>query len=349
MPTIRDIAARAGVSISSVSRALNDYPDINEETKARILKIAEDMHYWPSATAKTLATQRTHMVGVYFEPEEQTGLSHPFISRVLSVFADAVGEAGYDLLWFVNKRVPFERWTLLDRARHRTVDGLFLVGSPGPVLDLLVQGDIPLVCMDFTANGPRVGTVGSDNRSGMRDLVGHMVTSGYSRLAYLYGPLDRPPAMERLQGFYAACEQHGLGIRPEWVTFGGFSRDSGRRGAQALLEAPERPDAVLAASDEAAFGVLDVLRESGIQVPEDIGVAGFDDIPQAAFAVPALTTVRQDEEGIGRMAARVLAEMMEIDGGGRPSRPHHYVLPTEVMVRATTAGRRPAPALGARG
>jgi LacI family transcriptional regulator len=332
-PTIRDIARRAGVSVSSVSRALNDYPDIKPETKAHILRIAEELRYWPNAAAKNLATARTFTVGVFFDPEDASGLRHPFVSHVLTVFAATVGQAGYDVLWFVNRRAPFDRWSLLDRVRHRTVDGVFLIGRPDDSVDDLVAAEVPLVGLDFSLTGPRVGTITSDNRTGMRSLVEHLAGAGYTRLAYLYGPLERPPFMERLQGFYSACQQLGLSVRPEWVLFGGFNRESGRRATQTLLEGAERPDAILAASDSAAFGVLAVLREHGIRVPDDVGVAGFDDIEDAQFAVPPLTTVAQDKDAMGRIAGEVLIEMMQED---EPTRPHHYVLPTALRVRAST-------------
>jgi LacI family transcriptional regulator len=344
-PTIRDIARRAGVSVASVSRALNDYPDINPETKAHILRIAEELRYWPSATAKNLATARTMTVGVYLDLDSKDafGLRHPFVNHVLTVFARTVGEAGYDVLWFVNRRAPYDGWSLLDRVRHRMVDGLFLVGPPKTGLEELVAGDVPLLAMDFHATGARVGTVISDNRQGMRDLVDVLVQLGYTRLAHLYGPLNGLPAMERLQGFYSGCEAHGLDVPREWVQFGGFSRESGYLGAKALLDLPERPEVILAASDAAAFGVLDAVYERGWSVPDEIAVTGFDDIEEARYAYPPLTTVAQDKDAMGRIAGETLVDMMQ---QREPGRPHHYVLPVRVVVRAST---RPGTAAGVAG
>lgn len=333
MATIKEIAARAGVSVGTVSRALNGYPDVSAATRARIIQLAEELHYYPSAAAQHLVTNRTYTVGVFFSPLEGIGLRHPFVSHVLTAFAAAVGREGYDCLWFSNTKAPFDRWGMVDRVRHRAVDGVLLVGQPRQAAEELMSADIPIVAIDFVAAGRRAASVTSDNRRAMQDLVVDLVQAGYTDIAYLHGPLDLPPALERLQGFYAGMAASTREIRPEWVVFSDLTVASGRAATERILAGDHLPAVIACVSDLVAIGALQAIRAGGLRVPEDIGVVGFDDVDAAAYSIPPLTTVRQQKDEMGRVAGRLLTRII---ADPNPPKPEHLVLPTELVVREST-------------
>lgn len=333
MATIKEIAARAGVSVGTVSRALNGYPDVSSATRARIVQLAEELHYYPSAAAQHLVTNRTYTVGVFFSPPEGIGLRHPFVSHVLTAFAAAVGREGYDCLWFSNTKAPFDRWGMIDRVRHRAVDGVLLVGQPRQAAEELMSADIPIVAVDFVAPGRRAASVTSDNRRAMQDLVVDLAEAGYRQIAYLHGPLDLPPALERLQGFYAGMAAAGCEIRPEWIAFSDLTVASGSAAAARILAGDPFPDAIACVSDLVAIGTLQAIRSRGLRVPEDIGVIGFDDIDAASYSTPPLTTIRQQKDDLGRVAAELLTRII---ADPNPPPPEHLVLPTELIVREST-------------
>lgn len=333
MSTIKEIAARVGVSVATVSRALNNYPDVSAKTRSRILKVAEEMRYYPNASAQNLVTSKTFTVGVFFSPADGSGLRHPFVGHVLTIFSAEIGRQGYDILWFTNRKTPFDHYGIIERIQHRSVDGLLLIGQPEGALEEILSADVPVVAIDFVISGHRVGSVTSDNRRAMQDLVLTLTEQGYRQFAYLHGPLAVPPAMERLQGFYAGMAACQMTVRPEWVAFADFTMADGYAATKVILAGPNRPEVICCASDMTAIGALKAIREAGLLVPQDISVVGFDDVEAAVQVFPNLTTVRQPKEQMGRLAAEVLYSMMSA-----PSRdtPHHYVLPTELILRQST-------------
>lgn len=333
MATIKEIALRAGVSVATVSRALNDYPDVSATTRARILELAEELRYYPNASAQHLVTSKTYTVGVFFSPADGSGLRHPFVGHVLTVFSAEIGRQGYDLLWLTNRKRPFDHLAIMERIQHRSVDGLLLIGQPEGPLDEILAADIPVVAIDFVVSGHRVGSVTSDNRRATQDLVQTLAQAGYSRLGCLHGPLAIPPAMERLQGFYAGMTASRLPIRTEWVAYADFTVADGYSATRAMLALPNRPEVIVCASDMTAIGALEAIREASLRVPEDIGVVGFDDVEAATQVFPKLSTIRQPKEQMGKLAAEILYSMML-----SPARdtPLHYVLPTELVLRGTT-------------
>ncbi|MCY0869562.1 MAG: LacI family DNA-binding transcriptional regulator [Firmicutes bacterium] len=331
MVTIKDVAKRAGVSVTAVSRALNDYPDISPETKARILAIVRELRYYPSAVARNLVTRKSRTMGVFYSPGE--GLRHPFVGHVMNVFMDCIGDMGYDLMLFANKEEPLDEWGFLDRVRHREIDGVLLIGTPRGRVDGLVQSEIPVVGLDFVTSGRMVGSVTSDNRRSIQSLIGRLNAVGYRKIGFIHGPLHLPVAMERLQGFYAGMAEIGLPARSEWIFDNGFSLSGGKVAAESLLAMRERPEVMVCSSDVSAIGVMQVMHVHHVQVPDQMGVVGFDDIDAAAYVSPQLTTIAQDIDAMALAAASMLIDMIE---AGPDASPRHLVLPTRLVERATT-------------
>lgn len=340
--TIRDLARAGGVSVGTVSRALNGYTDVSDETRAKILRLAAEMDYTPAAAARALVTRRSHVVGVFLETGEgHPDLQHPFFHGVLVGLKDALGSAGYDLLLFASETPGngYGAHSYLMRARHHNVDAAVLLGSMSdedPEVRRLIRSGVPCIGVDMDLPGPSSACVTSENAVGMRLAVEHLAKLGHTRIATICGMLETLPGRERLRGYRDGLKQVGLTLRDEYVGHGDFYFESGHREAAALLQLPEPPTAIVAASDMMAVGALRAAEAAGVTVPGDLSVIGFDDMLLAEHLTPALTTLRQDKAGIGAAAAAALHRLIET---GEP--PQTTIeLPVELVVRDSTGARR---------
>src|SRR5689334_23789799 len=337
MTTIQQIAAKSGVSIATVSRALNGSPEVSEATRKRIIDLTEGPDYTPSAAARTLVSRRSHVVGVILD----TGLGHPdllhpFFQEVLVGLKHGVGAQGYDLLLFASER-PGNGFggthSYLRRAEHHGVDGAILMGFDGdPEIARLAASSLPCVAVDADLDGPRTGYVMSENREGAALAVRHLHELGHERIATVTGWLRTKPGADRLDGFREEVERLGLEPRDEYVVEGDFYDESGYRGTRQLLELDEPPTALFAASDQMAAGAIRAANELGVGVPGGLAVVGFDDIALASLIQPQLTTVRQNMQALGEVAAEGLGRMIE-DSEAAPVR---QLVPTELIVRVSS-------------
>jgi LacI family transcriptional regulator len=335
--TIRELARLSGVSIGTVSRALNGYTDVRPETRERIVRLAEELDYTPSASARTLVTQRSHVVGVFLDTGEgHPDLQHPFFHEVLAGIQETAGAQGFDLLLFATEQPGngYGRHSYIKRCRHHNVDGVVIMGLDHQDEEVrrLAASTIPVIGVDVQLEGRETGYVASDNVAGSALAVSHLAELGHRRIAVIHGPVDTRPGLDRLRGYRDGLERAGLAYRDEYVRAGDFYVDSGHRAAAALLTLPEPPTAVVAASDLMAVGAIRAAAEVGLAVPADLAVVGFDDIMLAAHLQPGLTTLRQDKAGLGAAAARNL--MARIAG---QEAPQAVTLPVELIVRGTTA------------
>src|SRR4051794_40446702 len=278
--TIRELARLSGVSVGTVSRALNGYADVRSETRERIMRLAQELDYTPAAAARSLVTQRSHVIGVFMETGEgHPDLQHPFFHEVLGGLKQRVGAHGYDLLLFASERPGngYGPHSYLKRARHHSVDGVALIGlnPEDPEVRRLVRAELACVGIDMELEGPRVEVVMSDNEAGARAAVEHLVGLGHRRIATITGMLDSRPGADRLRGYRTAVQAAGLAYRDEYVAYGDFYAPSGRAAAARLLTQPEPPTAIFAASDEMAIGAIGAAAELGLNVPRDASIVGF--------------------------------------------------------------------------
>jgi LacI family transcriptional regulator len=336
-PTIRELARLSGVSVGTVSRALNGYTDVRPETRERIVRLAEELDYTPSASARTLVTNRSHVVGVFLDTGEgHPNLQHPFFHQVLAGIQETAGAAGFDLLLFATEKPGngYGRHSYVKRCRHHNVDGVVLMGVDHDAEDMrrLTASSIPCVAVDVELDG-HAGFVSSDNAGGGALAVEHLVTLGHRRIATIHGPVETRPGLDRLRGYRQGLEAAGLAYRDEYVVPGDFYVESGERAAARLLELAEPPTAIVAASDLMAAGALRAAATAGLRVPDEVSVVGFDDIMLAAHLQPGLTTLRQDKTGLGAAAARALLDRI----AGQADPPREVTLPVELVVRGSTA------------
>ena len=336
--TIRELARRSGVSVGTVSRALNGYADVRPETRERIMRLASELDYTPAAAARSLVTQRSHVIGVFMETGEgHPDLQHPFFHEVLGGLKQRVGRAGFDLLLFASERPGggYGRHSYLKRARHHNVDGCALIGldPDDDEVRRLARGEMPCVAIDMQLEGPLTEVVMSDNEDGAATAVRHLYDLGHRRIATITGMIDSRPGIDRLRGYRAAIQALGLAYRDDYVRYGDFYAESGREQTARLLALDEPPTAIFAAADMMAIGAVRAASEAGLVVPADLSIVGFDDIQLAPHVNPPLTTLRQDKLGLGAAAGDALVARI----AGDPERPSLRTLPVELVVRGSTA------------
>lgn len=326
--TLEEIAHLCGVSRSTVSRVINEDPRVSPATRDRVLEVVRRERYRPNLAARGLASGRTNVVGAVIPGGFASLVTDPFFPSLLQGLAMAAD--GRDYFVMLSLGEAGFRHTIDEIARQGVVAGVIF--TPGrvddPVLEPLVATGVPVVSVG-RCEDERVGYVDIDNRGSAQQATSHLLRLDYRRVATITGPSFAPAANDRLQGYLAAIEAGGRRVEETLIYEGDFSEASGRAGMRALLE--HRPDAVFAASDRMAIGALNEIRASGLRVPEDIALVGFDDVPLAAELEPPLTTIRQRPAGLGQAAISLL-----LDSIANPdSPPKRAILPTELIVRSS--------------
>ena len=324
-PTIRDVAERAGVSIATVSRALNDKGDVSVQTRERVREVARSVGYNPDRVARSLATQKTRLVAVVVgDNAGHRDLSLVFFAKVLAAISRRLAQSSYDPLLLHPSDVDLE---------HR-FDAAVLIGVDGDdtLIADLASRQVPLVGIDVRCAGGRAAYVGSDHADGIRLALAHLHTLGHRRIAHVAGATNTVAGSERLQAFRSESAALGLDLPDELLREGDFSSASGYRETCVLLALAERPTAIVAASDLMALASLQAIRDAGLQPGKDIAVVGFDDLEAAALAHPALTTIRQDRQELGTLAATRAIELIEDSDAA----PQATILPVELVVRGST-------------
>jgi LacI family transcriptional regulator len=315
---------------------------VSEATRERILALARELDYTPSAAARTLQSRRSHVVGVLLETGAgHPDLMHPFFQQVLVGLKHGAGALGYDLLLFATDE-PGNGFggthSYLRRAGHHGVDGVVVMGyDPNdPEMRRLVASGLPCITIDADPGEPHCGYVMSENREGAAQAVRHLHELGHERIATIAGPQRTWPGAERLDGYRDEMRRLGAEVRRTYVIEGDFYDESGYRATRQLLELAEPPTALFAASDLMAAGALRAASELGVRVPEDLAVVGFDDIEVAGLIQPSLTTVRQEMHDIGAAAAEGLGRMID----DPETQPVRRTVPTRLVVRSSCGARR---------
>lgn len=308
MVSMKDISNVCGVSVATVSKALNDHNDIAEETKSHIREVAKKMGYFPNSMARALKTNRTYNIGVLFVDDAQSGLTHDYFSHVLDWFKRTVEKKGYDIT-FLNKE--HNNMSYLEHCRYRGFDGVMIacVNFYDPQVVELVQSDIPVVTIDHLFHN-RI-CVMSDNIDGMRQVLEYVYDCGHRRVAYIHGA-DSSVTRERLSSFYHNAEELGLEVPDEYVKEAAY-RDSDTAGkmTKELLKLKNPPTCILYPDDFACYGGINAIHEMGLRIPEDISVAGYDGIRVGRHIKPQLTTLKQDTKKIGIKAGEKLIALIE--------------------------------------
>ena len=327
--TIADVAARAGVSKTTVSRVLNGRGELDQETAARVRRVIEHLGYVPSARAVGLARGRTCIVGMLVP-----SLTWPWMGEVLQGVVDVVESAGYGLLLFTCNQGEESIRQFASQVSAQSFDGLLVI-EPEGTLDYIAdlhRGGLPVVLIDDRGHQRPFPSVATTNRNGGEAAARHLLELGRRRPLVITGIEAFGCTQQRLAGFAETYAAAGLPLEPQLVVEGDFTFDLGRTVVKGRIEAGIEFDAVFAHNDLSAGGALQAIREAGRTVPDDVAVVGFDDIPYAAHTEPPLTTVHQPMREMGEAAARML--MSYFEGVPLPAAPN--VIPTTLITRAST-------------
>lgn len=334
--TIRDVAAKAGVSRQTVSRVLNDKPDVAKETRQRVLEVIDRLGYRPSSIARSLTQGRSYTLGVvsygvqYFGPSQTlVGIEHQ------------ANEMGYTLhLRLVQQPAESGVQILYDMLSYH-VDGIiWAVSEIGNNRDWaereICNLNVPVVFLDMRPC-PSLSVVNIDNQRGGYLATKHLCDQGYQRVGLITGPLDWWSAQQRKAGWQDALEKAGSQVEESLIVEGTWSAASGERGLRRLLEQRPDVDAVFACNDQMALGALKTTREMGLRVPQDLAIVGFDNVPEAPFFSPPLSTMRQDLDELGRSAVQELGRLIEAGQQELEDiRPKTILLQPELIVRQSS-------------
>ncbi|WP_042400505.1 LacI family DNA-binding transcriptional regulator [Streptacidiphilus carbonis] len=332
-PTLEAVAQLAGVGRGTVSRVVNGAPGVSDQARAVVERAIAELGYVPNRAARTLVTSRTDAVALVI-PETETRLaSEPFFAEIIRGVASELSDTEMQLL-LILVRTAQERERLATYLSGHRVDGVLMVSvhSEDPLVDLLERTGLPAVLGGRRSELESLSYVNPDNYGGAWAAVRHLTGLGRTRIATITGPLDMEGARSRLDGYRRGLEEAGLPEDDALLGQGDYSEESGARAMRELLERRPELDAVFGASDLMAAGAMRVLRQSGRRIPEDVAVVGFDDSPVARHTDPAMTTVRQPSEEMGRAMARLLLEEI-----AAPSRTHRQIILTTELVRRESA------------
>lgn len=329
VPTIRDVAREARVSVASASRAMNGHSNVTEATRRRVLEAAERLNYVPHSGARSLTMRRSNTIGVVL-PD----LFGEFFSEIIRGIDCASHGRGLQLL-LANMHGSTTETAAVIRTMRGRVDGLLVMWTSvdsGFLSENLPKG-LPTVVMNGRLNGAGHASISIDSFAGAKMMIAHLVDRGFRRIAHISGPEENSDAQERLRGFREAVRDL-LGDRDPLVLPGDFSEESGCRAGRAIAANRRDIDAVFAGNDVMAVGCQAALAEAGLAIPDDIAVAGFDDIPIARYVTPALTTMRVHIAELGTKALEILVDILAAKDQPGPT---PRTLTPELVVRQSTA------------
>ena len=329
MVTLKMLAKECGVSVATVSKALNGAPDISAETAARIQKAAAEMGYTPCAAARYLKTSRSHNIGVIFSDGTSSGLTHEHFACILNSFKRRAEELSYDITLISDQPGPWGS-DYMSHVRFRNCDGVavLVADNAAPAAQELVRAGIPVVSLDYHFDN--CSCIESDNISGIRDLVEYVYSQGHRKIAAIFGD-DNAVTRIRMSSFFNTCAKLGLDIPEEYICYGRYhSGEASALATRRLMALPDPPTCILYPDDFSFFGGKRELEAMGLSVPEDVSAAGYDGI--SVGKVVSLTTVQQDTDAIGIAAANELARAVE---EGRGYLPRTQVIPCSLITGAT--------------
>lgn len=326
--TLEDIAQMSGVSRSTVSRVINENPNVNEDTRKKVLEIIQKIGFEPNLAARGLAVGRTRVLGLIIPTGLTAIFSDPYFPLVIQGVSSACNARGYSvMLWLAEP--DYVRRTVNQALYSGFIDGVIITSMimDDPLIEHLSESKQPFIMIGRHPTKEQFNFVDVDNRVGAHRAVSYILHSGRRKVATITGPVNMIASQERFLGYQDALRERGIQFNPDLVAQGNFSDISGYLAMKQLL--PLNPDAVFVASDAMAFAAMRAILEKGLRIPEDIAVVGFDDIPNAATSIPPLTTIRQPIVKLGSVAAQMLIEKIE-----RPeTQLCRIVLPTELVIR----------------
>jgi LacI family transcriptional regulator len=324
--TIKEVAHRAGVSTATVSRVFNNSPLVVDDTRQRILKVANDLRYHPNPLARSLSTQKAHSIGLLL-PD----LYGEFFSEVIRGVDQIVQEKDNHLLVSSSHSKTSEVESALKMMRGR-VDGIIIM-SPAidsQTLHKNLPHDMPVILLNCYVEGDTIDSINVDNYGGSYEMVKHLASHGHTRIAIIKGTETNYDAKQRLKGYRSAVKESHCVLSTELEIEGDLTKESGYAAGKKILKMTPLPTAIFASNDSMAFGAISALKEEGVTIPNDMAIAGFDDIPIARFMQPKLSTVKISISEFGTLGAQRLYDAIE---NMDHHRIQHIIIPTELSLR----------------
>ncbi|MFN7252631.1 MAG: LacI family DNA-binding transcriptional regulator [Anaerobacillus sp.] len=333
MATIKDIAKAAGVSVTTVSRALNGYSDVNEKTRERIKQIAQELQYSPNTLARSLVMNKTKTIGLLVSGMTRGSIKDNFTYEILCGINDTTSSLDYDLIFFSTNTSKQKEKSYTQLCRERKVDGVIIQGikTDDPYLREVIDSDIPCVLIDIPIEGASVGYITTDNVLGAKNAVKHLLQLGHKHIGMINGHNQAFVSQQRLEGYRLGLIEDNIDFNWNYVVNGAFDEDQAYLVSKKLLQTNPQLTAIFSASDVMALGVLRAAKELNRSIPDDLSLVGYDDIVLASYVSPPLTTIAQDKYLMGQKAAELLVAMLQ---GGIEER--RIVIDTVLVERSST-------------
>jgi LacI family transcriptional regulator len=330
--SIRDVAQRAGVSIATVSRAVNRIPTVDPELARRVWRAIDEVGYVPNTQARALVSGRSRMLGLIVSE-----ITNPFFPELVQEFENLAVAQGYEVLIGSTNYEPERTESLIRRMLQRNVDGVAVMtfGIEEELVQKLVEREFPLVFIDAGPSMPNIRVIKVDYAEGIRQSVQHLAALGHRRIGFISGPLRLRSAVARRDAFLKSMAELGLTVPPEDLLEGSHTMESGMEAMEKMLALKNLPTAVMCSNDMTAIGVLHALYRTTHNVPQDISVVGFDDVHLAQFMLPPLTTVLMSCKDLAKAAIEALRAGIEPDHPKATKT--EWLVPTQLVVRQTTA------------
>lgn len=329
-PTISDVANEADVSKSTVSRIINNAPNVDAELRERVLEVIERLDYQPSRAARILKKNLQDVIGFLVPSITNTIFGDVLQGAEDQAYNNKMGIVAYSTADSLQRQQMY-----LDALLAEQLAGLVIVPVPGTdpkMLSSMQNQGIPIVLLDRKLKDLDADYIGSDNQQGASVAVHHLVENGYRRIATIAGSQNVSTGIERLNGYRQALAEANLDYNPDWVVSGNFSEEESYRALKSLVEQDNRPDAIFVANDSMMVGALHAIKDLNIRVPDDFAIIGFDELPLADLLSPSLTTVQQVADALGQEALRLLFDRMQ-----HPNRPSRVVqMSTRINIREST-------------
>ncbi len=334
MPTITDVARKAGVSTSTVSHVINETRYVSDEVKQRVHAAMKDLNYQPNVIARSLRTRETQTVGVVV-----SDITNPFFTSIVRAIEDEVLKQGYNIILCDTDEKPEREQVYLRLLMGRRVDGLIVAPSSGnaDLLQLAIESGYPTVLLDRSIPGLDADVVLSDNEGGAFDAVSYLVGIGHRRIGIIAGRLEVSTGADRMAGYVRAIKAHGIPVDESLIEVAQFKREIAYEKTREMLARSEPPTALFVCNNAMTAGAMAAIKAAGKKVPKDISVVGFDDSEWAALMDPPLTVVAQPIVELGTRAAQLLMRRIS---GGRVKTPRAIVLKPELIVRGSCASPR---------
>ncbi|MBN9299780.1 MAG: LacI family DNA-binding transcriptional regulator [Filimonas sp.] len=329
--TIKDIAKKLNISVSTVSRAMRDKYDVNQETREKVLAMASELNYRPNFNATGLVNQSTHNIAVILP-----FVTNYYFSTVITGIQEMAYQRNYNIILHITNDSPERKLSVINNLPVSSLDGLLIsISSDSNAykhFQQLIDSGLPIVFFDRVPDTIRTSKVMQDDYNGAFEAVEHLIAQGYKKIAHIAGPEVLDFTQKRKQGFIDALKKYKLPVKKKWIVHSGFSQEDGQADVMKLLQQKDPPDAIFAVNDRKAIGAIVTLKEKGIVVGKQVGVIGFTNDPVSAIVTPTLSTIAEPAFEIGKKSAELLLKHI----GKRNFIPEDVILPGKLIVREST-------------